>query len=139
MITATRIHLTIAMLMGLSGVTLLAAGTHSGASDNVQIAGQMLLFHAPAVIAACAARRAELLADWPARLAISLLILGVALFSTDLAVRGFHGERLFLGAAPAGGFMMLGGWLGLAIAALFAGARSDQLASQADRKNGLHP
>ena len=110
----------LAMLMGLSGVTLLAAGTHSGASDNIQIAGQMLLFHAPAVIAACAARRAELLADWPARLAISLLILGVALFSTDLAVRGFHGERLFLGAAPAGGFLMLGGWLGLVIAAVFS-------------------
>jgi len=120
MITATRIHLTIATLMGLSGVTLLAAGTHSGASDNVQLAGQMLLFHAPTVIAACAARRAELLADWPARLAISVLILGVALFSADLSVRGFHGERLFLGAAPAGGFMMLAGWLGLVIAALFS-------------------
>lgn len=120
MITATRIHLTIAALMGLSGVTLLAAGTHAGGSDNVQTAGQMLLFHAPAVIAACTARRAELLADWPARLSISLLILGVALFSADLAMRGFHGERLFLGAAPAGGFMMLGGWLGLVIAALFA-------------------
>lgn len=120
MITATRIHLSIAMLMGLSGVTLLAAATHSGASDTVQIAGQMLLFHAPAVIAACAARRAELLADLAARLAISLLILGVALFSADLVTRGFHGERLFLGAAPAGGFMMLGGWLGLALAALFA-------------------
>lgn len=120
MITATRIHLALAMLMGLSGVTLLAAATHSGASDTVQIAGQMLLFHAPAVIAACTARRAELLADWPARLAISLLVLGVALFSADLVTRGFRGERLFLGAAPAGGFMMLGGWLGLAFAALFA-------------------
>jgi len=120
MITATRIHLTIAMLMGLAGVTLLAAATHTGASDNVQIAGQMLLFHAPAVIAACAARRAELLADMAARLTISLLILGVALFSADLAMRGFQGERLFVGAAPAGGFMMLGGWLGLAFSALFA-------------------
>lgn len=120
MITATRIHLTIAMLMGLAGVTLLAAAAHSGAADTVQIAGQMLLFHAPSVIAACAARRAELLADWPARLSISLLILGVALFSADLAMRGFHGERLFIGAAPAGGFMMLGGWLGLVVAALFA-------------------
>lgn len=120
MITATRIHLTIATLMGLAGVTLLAASAHSGASDTVQIAGQLLLFHAPAVIAACAARRAELLADLAARLAISLLILGVALFSADLALRGFHGERLFLGAAPAGGFMMLGGWLGLTLAALFA-------------------
>ncbi len=120
MITATRIHLTIATLMGLFGVTLLAASAHSGASDTIQIAGQLLLFHAPAVIAACAARRAELLADLAARLAISLLILGVALFSADLALRGFHGQRLFLGAAPAGGFMMLGGWLGLTLAALFA-------------------
>lgn len=120
MITATRIHLTIATLMGLFGVTLLAASAHTGASDTIQIAGQLLLFHAPAVIAACAARRAELLADLAARLAISLLILGVALFAADLALRGFHGLRLFLGAAPAGGFMMLGGWLGLTFAALFA-------------------
>lgn len=120
MITATRIHLTIATLMGLFGVTLLAASAHTGASDTIQIAGQLLLFHAPAVIAACAARRAELLADLAARLAISLLILGVALFAADLALRGFHGQRLFLGAAPAGGFMMLGGWLGLTFAALFA-------------------
>lgn len=120
MITATRIHLTIAMLMGLFGVTLLAAATHAGAADTLQIAGQMLLFHASAVIGACVARRAGLLADIGARLAISLLILGVALFAADLAMRGFHGARLFMGAAPAGGFMMLGGWLGLAGSALFA-------------------
>ena len=106
MITTTRIHLTIAMLMGLFAVTLLAAATHAGAADTLQIAGQMLLFHASAVIGA--------------RLAISLLILGVALFAADLAMRGFHGARLFMGAAPAGGFMMLGGWLGLAGSALFA-------------------
>lgn len=118
MLTATRIHLTIAMLMGLSGVILLAAAHHRGASG---IAGQMLMFHAPVVIAACVARRTELLADWPARLAISLLILGVALFSADLIARSFQGyDRLFPGAAPAGGLMMLGGWLGLVIAALFA-------------------
>lgn len=123
MITATRIHLSLAMLMGLAGVMLLAAGSHTGSPDTVQIAGQMLLFHASAVIAACTARRADLLADWPARLAISLLILGAALFAADLAVRGFHGERLFIGAAPAGGFMMLAGWLGLALSALFAKSR----------------
>jgi len=123
MLTATRIHLSIAMLMGLAGVGLLAAGSHSGAAATVQIAGQMLLFHAPVVIAGCAARRLALLADRTARLALSLLVVGVMLFAADLSARGFLGERLFAGAAPIGGMTMLGGWLGLVIAAL-AGDRS---------------
>ncbi len=118
--TATKIHLTLAMLMGLAGVTLLAAASHSGGADTVQMAGQILLFHASAVIAICVARRAGLLADMASRLALSVLILGVAVFAADLGCRGFVGERLFAGAAPAGGFMMLGGWLVLAFSALFA-------------------
>jgi uncharacterized membrane protein YgdD (TMEM256/DUF423 family) len=120
MLTATRIHLVLAMLMGLAGVALLAAAAHANGAETVRTAGQMLLFHAPAVIAATAARRGLLLADGPARLALLLLILGVVLFSADLALRGFQGERLFAGAAPAGGFLMLGGWAGLALSALLA-------------------
>lgn len=118
--TATRIHLVLAALMGLSGVALLAAAAHVTGTTNVQTAGQMLLFHASTVMGATAARKASLLRDWLARIAISVMILGVVLFAADLSRRGFSSAALFPRAAPIGGVLMLGGWLGLALAALFA-------------------
>jgi len=117
---AAKIHLAIGMLMGFAGVALLAAAAHTVSAESVQTAGQMLLFHAPVVIAATAARRAGLLHQIAGRVGLSFLCLGVTLFSVDLARRGFGGARLFAGAAPAGGFLMLGSWLVLAFAALFA-------------------
>ena len=118
--TATKIHLALAALMGLAGVALLAAAAHVTGTGNVQTAGQMLLFHAATIIGASAARKAGLLHDLAARAALSIMILGVALFAADLTRRGFGSEALFPRAAPTGGFLMLGGWLGLALAALFA-------------------
>lgn len=121
--TATRIHLVLAALMGLAGVALLAAAAHVTGTTNVQTAGQMLLFHAPVIFGATAARKAGFLVDWLARIALSLVILGTVLFSADLARRGFASEALFARAAPIGGFLILGGWLGLALAAVFARQR----------------
>ena len=118
--TAAKIHLTLAALMGLAGVALLAAAAHVTGTTNVQTAGQMLLFHAPVILGATVARRTDLLQDVVARVALSAMILGVALFAADLARRGFGSEKLFEGAAPTGGFLMLGGWLVLALSALFA-------------------
>jgi uncharacterized membrane protein YgdD (TMEM256/DUF423 family) len=118
--TATRIHLVFAALMGLAGVALLAAAAHVTGTSNVQTAGQMLLFHAPLLFGATVARKGGYLLDWLARLALSVMILGVALFAADLARRGFANEALFPQAAPIGGFGMLGGWLLLAASALFA-------------------
>jgi uncharacterized membrane protein YgdD (TMEM256/DUF423 family) len=123
MITATRLHLLLAMLMGLAGVAALASAAHVAASTSLQTAGQMLLFHAPLIIAVTVARRTELLADWPARLAVTGLILGVALFSGDLALRALRGAKLFAMAAPAGGFLILFGWAGLALSAVLAKRR----------------
>ena len=87
------------------------------------IAGQMLLFHAGAILAAEAARRAGLLRDSVALLAIVALLAGVALFSGDLALRAFKGARLFAMAAPTGGVVTILGWLTLAAAALLAPRR----------------
>jgi uncharacterized membrane protein YgdD (TMEM256/DUF423 family) len=120
--TATRIHLALAALMGFAGVALLAAAAHVTGTANVQTAGQMLLFHASLVIGATAARKGGHLADGLARLALSAIIVGAALFAADLARRGFANEGLFPRAAPIGGWFMLGGWLALAVSAL--GARS---------------
>ena len=117
---AATIHLSVACLMGLAGVGLLAAGAHGGVAESVTTAGQMLLFHAPVVIAATAARQVGLLHQIITRIALSLLCLGVSLFAADLARRGFTGQRLFAQAAPTGGFLMMASWLGLSVAALFA-------------------
>lgn len=123
MLTAARIHLSLAALMGLAGVALLAAAAHVTGTSNIQTAGQMLLFHAPLLFGATVARKSGHLLDWLARLALSIMILGVALFAADLSRRGFANEALFPRAAPIGGFCMLGGWLLLALSALFAPRR----------------
>lgn len=119
--TATRIHLVLAALMGLAGVALLAAAAHVALNAApVQTAGQTLLFHASIVFGATAARKGGHLQDMLARVALSVIIFGAMLFSADLARLGLAGAGLFPGAAPTGGWFMLGGWLGLAIAAVSA-------------------
>lgn len=119
--TATRIHLVLAGLMGLAGVALLAAAAHAALNPApVQTAGQVLLFHGSTLFGATAARRGGYLQDKLARVALSAMILGAILFSADLARLGLTGRGLFAGAAPSGGWFMLGGWLGLAIAAASA-------------------
>lgn len=118
--TATRIHLTLAALMGFCGVALLAAATHVTGTTNVQLAGQILLFHASVVIGVTATRRGGFLHDRIATLATSAIILGAALFAADLSRRGFADQALFPRAAPTGGWFILLGWLGLACSAAFA-------------------
>ena len=49
-----------------------------------------------------------------------LLLIGVALFSGDLALRAYAGHRLFPMAAPTGGMVMIAGWALLALAAFIS-------------------
>jgi uncharacterized membrane protein YgdD (TMEM256/DUF423 family) len=117
--TASKLHLVIAALMGLAGTMLLAMSAHGGGA-SLQTAGQFLLFHAPVIIGVTAIRRLELMPmRWGAN-SITVLILGVTLFSGDLALRAFKGVSLFANAAPIGGSLIMVGWLALAICALFA-------------------
>lgn len=115
--TVSRAHLLSASLMGTSGVASLAAGAHL-AGNQATLAGQMLLLHAPVVMAATLGRKAGSLHDAVARYAITAMVLGVALFSGDLSLRAFTGGKLFGMAAPLGGGLTIVGWLGLALAAL---------------------
>jgi uncharacterized membrane protein YgdD (TMEM256/DUF423 family) len=110
-------------LLGAAGVVLLAAGAHAAPGAGLDSAGQMLLFHAAAVIAAGAALHQGLLFR-PLALAAAIgLIVGAALFSGDIAMRAFAGHRLFPYAAPAGGFVLIASWLGVAAAAVMTLAR----------------
>jgi uncharacterized membrane protein YgdD (TMEM256/DUF423 family) len=118
----TKLYLVLAALYGASGVALLAVGSHA-APGNATIAGQILLFHAPALIAITAARDTGHLHGLLGRLAIALLVIGVGVFSADLVLRGFGIGRLFPMAAPLGGSFTIFGWIVLAAAAALGHAR----------------
>ncbi len=120
----TRLHMAVSALMGAGGVVFLAAAAHGGGIANVQTAGNFLLFHAPAIMAASVARRAMLLPMRLGAITISLLIVGVVLFAGDLALRGLADIRAFPLAAPLGGTLMIAGWLGLLLSVLVA--RNDE-------------
>jgi uncharacterized membrane protein YgdD (TMEM256/DUF423 family) len=117
--TATRIHMVLAALFGALGIGALAAGSHV-AGSQMTLAGQLLLFHAPALIAGTTARRAGLLHDRTALIGLALIAGGITLFAADMAMRGLYGARLFPLAAPLGGMIVIGGWLELGLAALLA-------------------
>lgn len=110
----------IAALFGCIGIIFAAAGAHAKPNSGLDSAGHMLLFHAPAVIATCAAIVSGLVHRPLGIGAAILLLLGVALFSGDLALRAYTGHRLFPMAAPTGGMVMIAGWALLALAAFLA-------------------
>ena len=117
--TAT-VLIALAGLMGAAGVILLAAGAHAAPGAGLDSAGQVLLFHAAAVIAAAAALSQGLL--WrPLALAAAIgFVVGAILFSGDIASRAFAGHRLFPLAAPGGGGVLIASWLAIAGAAIVA-------------------
>jgi uncharacterized membrane protein YgdD (TMEM256/DUF423 family) len=115
---SSTILIALAGLMGAAGVVLLAVGAHGATGAGLDSAGQMLLFHAAAVIGAAVALHQGLLFR-PLALAAAIgLIVGAALFSGDIALKAFAGHRLFPMAAPTGGIISIASWLGLAVAAV---------------------
>jgi uncharacterized membrane protein YgdD (TMEM256/DUF423 family) len=115
---SSTILIALAGLMGAAGVVLLAAGAHAAPGAGLDSAGQMLLFHAAAVIGVAAALHQGLLFR-PLALAAAIgLVVGAALFSGDIALKTLAGHRLFPMAAPTGGFISIASWLGLAVAAV---------------------
>jgi uncharacterized membrane protein YgdD (TMEM256/DUF423 family) len=110
----------IAAILGCAGIVFAAAGAHSKSGSGLDSAGHMLLFHAPAVIATCAAIASGLISRPFGIAAAILLLIGVALFSGDLALRAYAGGRPFPMAAPTGGMVMMAGWALLALAAFLS-------------------
>ena len=111
--SATQVYLIIAALFGFCGVAMLAGGAHAS-GGSMTIAGQMLLFHAPVLMAGALARKLGFMHGRAAQVALVLMVLGVAVFSGDLALRAAQGVKLFAMAAPMGGIFTMAGWLVLA-------------------------
>lgn len=100
-------------LAGAAGVALSAAAAHTG-GGNMATAASFLLMHAPALLVLSLLATSRV-----ARYGGYLIALGLILFCGDLLARQFLGNRLFPYAAPSGGMMLIGGWLIVAISALF--------------------
>jgi uncharacterized membrane protein YgdD (TMEM256/DUF423 family) len=113
----SRLFVLVAGLFGAAGVGLAAAAAHMG-GPFLASASQMLLVHAPALLAlgllgAFSGPRGRALA-----IGGMVLLAGVLLFSGDLALRNFAGRNLFSMAAPTGGTLMMAGWIILAVSGL---------------------
>ena len=113
-----RLFIAVAGVYGALGVALAAAATHTG-GPLLAPASQMLLVHAPVLFALGLWMRPR---GWAFQSGGIVLMLGVTLFSGDLALRHL-GQSLFPMAAPSGGTLMMSGWLILAGAGLFGAHR----------------
>lgn len=112
------IFIILAGLMGAGGVILLAASAHAAPGAGLDSAGQILLFHALALLGVVAALTQGLLLRPLAVVALAAFVLGALLFSGDIALRAFAGQRLFPFAAPTGGTILILAWLAVAVSGL---------------------
>ncbi|HVW54525.1 MAG TPA: DUF423 domain-containing protein [Rhizobiaceae bacterium] len=113
-----RILVTAAGVCGAAGVALSAAAAHLGGA-HLGTAASFLLANAPAILAIGLIGNTRTL-----RLAGYILLIGVVLFSADLASLDLLGRRPFPYAAPIGGTLTIIGWLVVAASALFRSNRS---------------
>lgn len=107
-------------LFGLCGVAAAAAASHITGPGRLDIAANMLLFHAPALIAIALVARANLAPRGIVLASGWLVMLGAMLFSGELTMRAFWDATLFPMAAPTGGFLMMLGWAAFALIMLFS-------------------
>ncbi len=113
-----RVLAALAALAGGLGVAASAAAAHTSGGETLKTAAQFLLFHAPAVLALTGFAAAGLTRGGPTRLAAAALLVGLTLFSGDLAMRALAGQALFTMAAPAGGIVLMAGWVLVALTAI---------------------
>ncbi len=117
MTLASRLLIVAAGFSGALGVGLSAAAAHI-TGGNLTTAAQFLLFHAPGLLALSAVIAAGAVHPTLAQIAGYVLILGLILFCGDLSRRAFAGVALFPRAAPAGGILLMLGWVLVAVSAL---------------------
>lgn len=116
---ADRVLVLLAALAGLAGVGLSAAAAHITGGGSLSTAAQFLLFHAPALLALVALIANGAVNAKLARLAGYVLVIGLVLFSGDLARRALAGEALAPMAAPTGGVLLMIGWALAGLSGLF--------------------
>jgi uncharacterized membrane protein YgdD (TMEM256/DUF423 family) len=114
-----RIVVVLTGLMGAAGVALAAASAHQPDATRLASASSMLLFHAPAVLAAVALIERSIIHPKIGVTAAFGFVFAAALFAGDLTLRQYAGHSLFSMAAPTGGTLLIVSWLALAVAAVW--------------------
>ncbi|MBX9932632.1 MAG: DUF423 domain-containing protein [Methylobacterium sp.] len=117
-----RLILALGALAGLLGVLASAAAAHGGGTDSLKTAAQFLLFHAPVLIGLAALIATGAVHRGLTRVSGAAILIGLALFCGDLALRALAATSLFPMAAPAGGIVLMLGWL-IAAATAFVRVR----------------
>ena len=105
----------IAALMGAAGVALAAAGVHESGGELAERGALFLLLHAAAALAIAAHARVAIASARALVVVGFVMEAGAVLFSAELAMRAFTGERIFPFAAPIGGTTMMLSWVALAL------------------------
>jgi uncharacterized membrane protein YgdD (TMEM256/DUF423 family) len=105
--------------MGAAGVALAAASAHQPDAARLASASSMLLFHAPAVLAAILLAERGVIHMRLGLAAVLGFVIAAALFAGDLTLRQYAGHSLFPMAAPTGGTLLIVSWLMLAVAAVW--------------------
>jgi uncharacterized membrane protein YgdD (TMEM256/DUF423 family) len=103
---------------------LAAAGVHASGGELAERGALFLLLHAAAGLAIAA--QARIAGPLTRALVIVGFVMeaGAILFSAELAMHVFTGERIFPFAAPLGGTTMILSWAALAIVFLAASRRA---------------
>jgi uncharacterized membrane protein YgdD (TMEM256/DUF423 family) len=117
MLRPFRVAVSLAALMGASGVILAALAAHEAEAARLSPAASMLLFHATAVLAASALGERGIIHARIGLTAAFGFVAAATLFATDLTLRQFTGHSLFPFAAPTGGTLLIASWVALAVAA----------------------
>lgn len=116
--SAHRVAIGLAGVMGAAGVALAAASAHGADASRLATASAMLLFHATAILASVALLARGLLHGGIGTVAAFGFVIGAVLFAGDLTLRQYAGHSLFPMAAPTGGTVMIAGWLAVTLAAV---------------------
>jgi uncharacterized membrane protein YgdD (TMEM256/DUF423 family) len=114
-----RAVVALAGAMGAAGVALAAASAHQADATRLASASSMLLFHAPAVLAAALLAERGVIHTRLGLVAAFGFVVAAAAFAGDLTLRQYAGHALFPMAAPTGGTLLIVSWLALAMAALW--------------------
>lgn len=117
--TAYRILIALAGLMGATGVALAAGAAHLADASRLGPASSMLLFHATAVLGAVALTERNVLHARIGIVAAFGFVIAAVLFAGDLTVRQYAGHSLFPMAAPTGGTLLIASWIVLTLSAVW--------------------
>ncbi len=117
----------LAGLLGAAGVALAAVAAHRVTDPSLATAAMFLIVHGVAVMALSTLGGGALGGSTAATgflAAGSLMLLGVALFSGDIALRVLGDTRLFPMAAPTGGTLLIVAWLAAGVSGILAALRA---------------